>query len=135
MGRGRDLLILAAAFAAYAGGTALVGKPVPKQGEPAAVTAQAPPPARSTAHRKVHRTVPPAARPKWKPIPGVRPIPPIAAPERPAKAKPKRQRVAGLPSCAVVRRQAASMTWAQKLAAYTTATPEMIAHGRRCLGQ
>lgn len=56
-----------------------------------------------------------------------------AAIATPDKRKAKKR--AGLPSCATVRAQYNSMTWPQRMAAYASATPEQIAHGRRCLGR
>lgn len=94
-----------------------------------------PHPARSSVHRKLHRTAPKIARHQWQPIPGVRPLPPIMREEKRARYPAKKRQIATsfLPPCSVVRREAARMTWAQKLAAYSAATPEQVAHGRRCL--
>lgn len=69
--------------------------------------------------------------------PKVRAPTPIVKRDREKRERPKKKRVAvsGLPSCAVIRREAERMTWAQKMSAMATATPEQIAHGRRCLNQ
>ena len=79
---------------------------------------------------------------RTQPVPRPRPPAAITRPERKAaKKQPRRAenrpviRRAGLPSCSAIRRQVENMTWAQKMAAYATATPEQIAHGRRCIGQ
>jgi len=89
----------------------LPGPPPPPPAQPAPVVA--PPP---------RVALPPIVRPKS-----------IVRPERP-KAKPKRREVVGLPPCSVVRREYQRMTYAQQIAAYMAATPEQVAHGRRCLG-
>jgi hypothetical protein len=100
--------------------------------EPAAV------PARAGEHRKMHRLAPKIAKRKWEPIPGVRPTPPIAKPEKrarvPAKKKTRVASKAALPPCTIVRREYNRMTSAQRWAAYLAATSEQVAHGRRCLG-
>lgn len=61
------------------------------------------------------------------------------AAQRPARAAPKAkpkpaQKKRATSFCDVVRREYARMTWAQRMAAYSRATPEQIAAGRRCLG-
>lgn len=61
------------------------------------------------------------------------------AAQRPARAAPKAkqkpaQKKRAASFCDVVRREYARMTWAQRMAAYSRATPEQIAAGRRCLG-
>ena len=58
-------------------------------------------------------------------------IKPQAKPEaKPRAPAPKKS----LPSCAVVKREYQTMSWAQQMAAYHRATAEEIAHGKRCLG-
>ena len=111
----RGLLLLAA----VAGGLSLLApaRPVPapvvvKQGVPQMVQQKAAPPSRAS-----------------------RPVLKKARPEKKRAAVKKKQRTSALPSCSAIRRQVAGMTWAQKMAAYATATPEQVAHGRRCLGQ
>ena len=79
----------------------------------------------------------PKAAPKITPIPKLIAPAPIMRPERRVKAKKKQKVVRtarGGDSCAAIRRQAQSMSWSQKMAAYQNATPAQIAHGRRCLG-
>ena len=68
----------------------------------------------------------PTPRPEVETAPKAKP-PALAKPRPPAPKK-------SLPSCAVVQRENARMSWAQKMAAYHSATPEQIAHGKRCLG-
>lgn len=126
------------AVAALAGGLyAVAGQPAraPKPGAPeVAAVAKPAPIARSTDHRKVHRPTPKVAKRKWEPIPGARPIPPIAKEEK-RRERPKAKIVSKrMPSCTVVRREYERMTMAQKLARYTTASAEEVAYGRRCLG-
>lgn len=70
-----------------------------------------------------------------KPVPKVeaksKPKPkPVAPPKPRAAAPPKRS----LPSCELIKREYARMTWSQKMAEYSRATPAEIAHGKRCLG-
>lgn len=70
--------------------------------------------------------------------------PPLPAPRPKVEAKPKEQpkpqkaRVLApkksLPSCAAVKREYERMTMAQRWDAYRSATPDQIAHGKRCLG-
>ncbi len=70
-------------------------------------------------------------------------IKPLPAPRPKVEARPKEQpkpkpRPAALkkslPSCAAIKREYATMSWAQQMAAYRRATAEEIAYGRRCLG-
>lgn len=141
MAQGSNFTIFAAALAAYAAGAAMVAKPMPpKPGNADTVTVAAAvtQAVRSSQHRRVHRTAPKVAKRKWEPVHGVRPVAPIMREEKRARQPAKKRQastLSGLPPCSVVRREAARMTWAQKLAAYSAATPEQIAHGRRCLGQ
>lgn len=103
----------------------------------AAPVATPQPPQRSTEHRKQHRPVPRLPKREFTPIPRIRPIAPIMREEKRARPKQeKRQRVASsrLPSCSVIRREYEGMSHMQRLAAYARATPEEVAHGRRCLG-
>lgn len=92
----------------------------------------------------VPQVEPPAAAPpvEAKPLPQPRPK---AEPKPPPKAQPKPEKEAfakkprapakrGLPSCAIVEREYQRMTMAERWAAYRSATPEQIAHGKRCLG-
>jgi len=68
-----------------------------------------------------------------KPLPPPRPkieAKPKETP-KPMKSLPPKK---SLPSCAVVKREYERMTWAQQMAAYSRATTEEIAHGKRCLG-
>lgn len=95
--------------------------------EPDDAVVSAPPP--------VEVKPPPAkvdAKPKAKIEPTIKPtVKPQAKPEvRPRTPAPKKS----LPSCAVVQRENARMTWSQKMAAYHSATAEQIAYGKRCLG-
>lgn len=83
-------------------------------------------------HRKVHRPAPKVAKREWEPIPGVRPLPSIAKPEK--RPSIKKQRIARLPSCSVVKREYDRMSHGQRMAAYWRATSEQVAHGRKCLG-
>ena len=92
----------------------VMGPPAPPPPPPAPPAPVVAPPPREA--------LPPLVRPR-----------PITVPERP-KAKPKRREVVGLPPCSVVRREYQRMTYAQQIAAYMAATPEQVAHGRRCLG-
>ncbi len=75
------------------------------------------------------------------------PAPKVQAKPKPAPAKPKPEKEIvvrkprppapakkGLPSCAVIKREYETMTYAQQMAAYYRATPEEVAHGKRCLG-
>lgn len=68
-----------------------------------------------------------------------RPVPARARKNVQKRAQPRstQQRKAqprnALPSCDEVRRIADSLTWSQKMQAMASATPEQIAHGRRCL--
>lgn len=78
---------------------------------------------------------PAAAAPASEPKPLPRP-----RPKAEAKPKPRpEKRVAahstrGMPSCAVVKREYDAMSWPERMAAYRKATPEEVAHGKRCLG-
>ncbi len=94
----------------------------------------------------VVRVVPvplPAARPVAAPAKPIKPAPPraevkpkseVKRKEQPKpKTRPPVQRKT-LPSCAVVKREYARMSWSQQMAEYHRATPEQVAHGRRCLG-
>lgn len=65
----------------------------------------------------------PAPRPKAEP-----------KPEKPAAKRRQHASRSSLPSCAFIRREYEAMTMAQRWAAYRRATPEQIAHGKRCLG-
>lgn len=95
--------------------------PAPKQAD-VAVKHKAPP--------VVQKSGGPSARTVT--IPRPRAPAPIVAPERRKQAK---KRVAhAMPSCAAVRREYENMSLTQRLAAYARATPEQVAHGRRCLG-
>ena len=100
--------------------------PHPKQTEVAAKARATP------AARPVQKTGNPSARTHT--IPRHRTPARIAAPEQ-KKAKKAAPRRASLPSCSTIRAQYERMSWAQRWAAYRSATPEQIAHGRRCLGQ
>ncbi len=96
----------------------------------------------------VHVPVPEAA--PVEPAPLVEPAPPAEVKPPPkviAKPKPKPQPVkepkrrreptpakTGLPSCEFVKREYQRMSYVQQMAAYQRATPEQIAHGKRCLG-
>lgn len=75
------------------------------------------------------------------------PAPKVQAKPKPPQAKPKPEKEIvvrkprtpvspknGLPSCAVIKREYETMTYAQQMAAYYRATPDEIAHGKRCLG-
>lgn len=81
------------------------------------------PPAKVEAKQK-----PPPPKPvhKAQPKPQPKPEQPIRKPRPPAQK--------ALPSCAVIKREYETMTYAQQLAAYYRASPEEIAHGKRCLG-
>lgn len=70
----------------------------------------------------------PQPRPKVESKPKPQPKP------EPAARKPRAPVKRGLPSCAVVEREYQAMTWPQRMSAYQKATPEEIAHGKRCLG-
>lgn len=125
--------IFALAGAAYIASVPKDAVP-PKPSEQAHVSkpVAAPKHQRSTDHRKTHRTAPKITKRKWEPLPKIKPIPPIMKEEksrRAAKPRPK-----ALPSCAEIKRRRDSMTFAEQLAAYSRATPEEVAHGRRCLG-
>ncbi len=111
--------------AALVGGLVFLapGKPVP-----AAKQAQVAEKAKPAQRPAAQKSGGPSARTHT--IPRIRPIAPIATPDR-----KKQKRKASLPSCASVRAQYNSMTWSQRMAAYAVATPEQVAHGRRCLGQ
>lgn len=124
-----------ALLAASAGFAALQTTVPPKTSEPAiAAMPIASPPTRSNTYRKVHRISPKIAKRKWEPLPTVRPIPPIMKEEKRRPVKQARPRAKQLPSCAVIRARRQAMTLPEQLAAYSRATPEEIAHGRRCLG-
>ena len=73
----------------------------------------------------------PSPRERAVPIPQPRAPKAIVAPEK-KRAAVKRK--PGLPSCAAVQREYDRMSGAQRMAAYMRATPEQVAHGRRCLG-
>ena len=106
---------------------------VHKPAQTAPVTKFAPP-QRSSDHRKLHRTAPKIAKRKWEPLPKIKPIPPIMKEEKRRERVKVKPRTKSLPSCAVIRARRDSMTWAEQLAAYSRATPEEVAYGRRCLG-
>ena len=78
------------------------------------------------------------AKPKEQPKDQSKPKPkPQPKPEKDASAKkPRSAAPAGkaLPSCAVVQHEYESMNYSQRMSAYFRATPEEIAHGKRCLG-
>lgn len=76
----------------------------------------------------------PKAAPRAAPIPKLIAPTPIMRPERHKSKRKVRTVRRGGDSCAAIRRQAGSMSWSQKMAAYQSATPAQIAHGRRCLG-
>lgn len=85
----------------------------------------------------------PKAAPKEVAIPKLRAPAPIVASEKASKRKKKREtkaerakpkRTAFLPSCARIKAQYDRMSLSERWSAYQTATPEQIAHGRRCLG-
>lgn len=82
----------------------------------------------------------PAARVEAAPLPMPRPKveakPSQPKPEKPAakRPRPRAPANAGLPSCAVIKREYEAMTWPQRMAAYRRATPQEIAQGKRCLG-
>lgn len=64
---------------------------------------------------------------------------PLPAPRPKIEAKPKpkaepRPLKKSLPSCAYIRREQARMSFAEQWSAYLNASPEEIAHGKRCLG-
>lgn len=67
----------------------------------------------------------PQPRPKLEAKPKPKPQP---------KPEPARKPRKALPSCAVVEREYQRMTLAERWARYGKATPEEIAHGKRCLG-
>ena len=71
-----------------------------------------------------------------KPIPASRPKIEAQAKVqiKPARVRIPSARKSRLPSCAFIRREYEAMTMAQRWAAYRRATPEQIAHGKRCLG-
>lgn len=62
--------------------------PPKAQPVPIPIPVAKPSPTRSIEHRKVHRPAPKVAKRKWEPIPGVRPIPPIAKQEK-RRERPK----------------------------------------------
>lgn len=81
----------------------------------------------------------PPATPLAKLAPVERVPLPVPRPKIEAKPKPKaepkpRALKKSLPSCPDIRRKQASMSFAEQLSAYRNASPEEIAHGRRCLG-
>lgn len=124
--------IVALAGAAYLATAAPQPEPPPPKPGVSAPVAKPAPPQRSTSHRKVHRTAPKIAKRKWEPVPGVQPVKPIMKEEKRKRiAKP---RAKSLPSCAEIKRRRDAMTFAEQLQAYSRATPEEVAHGRRCLG-
>lgn len=138
-----DFLIVAATLAAVAGGTLMVIAPrqttkpveIVVKGKPVAAPArvklppQGPRTPRETELQK-----------KEVEIPRMRVPAPIVRPEkkgkkRPARSeRPKIKRTASLPSCARIRAAYNRMSVAERWAAYQKATPEQVAHGRRCLG-
>lgn len=104
--------------------------PLIEPGPAVAIEAEAPPePPESRAPPAITppadvKPVPPAnveARPKVKPKP---------APPRPRTAPPRKP----MPSCAVIKREYERMSFTERMAAYSRADAEQIAHGRRCLG-
>lgn len=106
---------------------AVPAEPIPVEPPPAAALPVVPiePPAVSVAPVEV-KPLPPKVDVKPKAT-----IKPQAKPE--AKSRPAAPKKS-LPSCAVVQRENARMTWSEKMAAYHSATPEQVAHGKRCLG-
>ncbi len=74
----------------------------------------------------------PAAEPK--PLPRPRPKVEVKPKPRPEKKRAASHSTRGMPSCAVVKREYDAMGWPERMAAYRKATPEEIAHGKRCLG-
>lgn len=123
-----DFLIVAATIAALGGGLwlAIAPRPVTKP----AVVKSAPPPVEKTIEQPKQAADP-------KPLPKLHKPAPIMKPERKSKkraARERTKRTASLPSCSRIRAEYNRMSLAEKLAAYQRATPEQVAHGRRCLG-
>lgn len=93
-----------------------------------------------------------AAKKKVTPLPKLKAPGPIVQQERKARGKgmrnkrertkragekkerPKLKRTASLPSCARIQAAYNRMSVSERWAAYQTATPAQIAHGRQCLG-
>lgn len=101
--------------------------PVPAISLPAAAPIDPPPAA--TAEPEPAAT-PADAEPK--PLPRPRPkaeVKPKPKPEPPAR-KPRK----AMPSCAFVKQRYEAMSWPERMAAYKSASPEQVAHGKRCLG-
>lgn len=149
----KALLICAALLAGVSGGGGFAGgrvtAPAPPQAEVREVVRYVPIPAPAVLapmaeapDAPVVVPVEPAASP---PVVETKPLPPPVEMKRPkveakspAKSAPKPRAPApkrsSLPSCAVVEREYQRMSIAEKWAAYRKATPEQIAHGKRCLG-
>lgn len=94
---------------------------------PSAVAYGPPAPPKRPPQPDAPRIVPTAAITIGKPQPKLVEPASIIAPER-------KQKQTGLPPCSVVRNEYARMTFTQQMAAYISATPEQVAHGKRCLG-
>lgn len=158
----RALAIVGALLASASGSAGFVGGRMSVPAPPAEVRfvyLPAPAPLALEA-APVEPVAPPAAEPTpTPPIEQAAVAPPVEAaplaPPRPtidakpkdkpkALPKPERESLAkkprtpapkkSLPSCAVVQREYNAMTMTQRWAAYRSATPEQIAHGKRCLG-
>jgi len=104
----------------------------PVSAPPAAATSATPAPV------EVKPTPPPRPKVEAKPKaqPKAQPKPP-PKPEKDAAAKklrPPAPTNKALPSCAVIQREYDAMNYSQRMSSYFSATPEEIAHGRRCLG-
>lgn len=143
---GRALLIVAAllsgasASAGFVGGRMTAPVPpaevryVPVSAPPIEVIAEpAPiaPPAEPAVPAPAEAAAPVEVKPV-KPLP--RPKVEVKPKEQPKpKSRPPAPKKT-LPSCAVVKREYQTMSWAQQMAAYRRATPDEIAHGKRCLG-
>jgi hypothetical protein len=90
-------------------------------------------PAPSAPAEPVAEPAAPAPAVEAPPLPQPRPkIEPKPKTEPPVKKSRTVNRA--LPSCAVVKREFEAMTWPQRMARYQRATPQEIAHGKRCLG-
>lgn len=101
----------------------------PAEAPPAAAPNEPAPPAAAPPPVEVSPLPLPTPRPKVEAKP--QPKPEKAAAKRPRATVPATR---ALPSCAAIKREYESMTWAQQMAAYHRATAQEVAHGKRCLG-
>lgn len=79
---------------------------------------------------------PPIAETKVETKPVPRPRPKVENRPKPEKKRPAvtTRPARSMPSCAAIKREYDAMSWPERMAAYRKATPEEVAHGKRCLG-